>query len=138
MTNDNNERLEIECTFNDNTGKLVLVADLNGAQLERIFKNVSRIEWGKPIDQNSIDLEEFVIQVSQKIIKSGPPGFDINQPDHVRNLSPKVWSQLKRFIGKHYSPMAFLLDSALLVFGENLLEQNSSQPTTSSTHVDVS
>lgn len=137
-TTNYSKRLEIDCTWNGNKGKMVLVADIKGAALDRILKNCVHVKLGQPIDfENSLDIEEYIVQISQKIIKSAPTGFDINVPDNIRNLDLEVYQSIKKFIAQHYAPMGFLSDTLLLVFGPSLLEQSSSQPTISSSHVDV-
>lgn len=129
---------EIDCEWNGNTGKMVLTADLSAGTIMKIVKNCLNFDFKRGFTMDSVNYEEYVVQMAQKLIKKTPDGFDLNNPNNIRELDPDVWSEISKFIGKYYAIGNFLSDGMTVLFGEQLPEPSSSQKTDSITHVDVS
>lgn len=125
-------RKTFESEWNGQKGNFVLVADLKAGQIQTILRNVLTYDFEKGLTLSSVDYPEYIVQVSQKLIKQAPPGFDVNKPDNIRDLDPADWAQLEDFIAEHYPLMSFLSNGMMVLFGKNSLKQNSS-PQTGST-----
>lgn len=124
-------RKEFEAEWNGQKGIFVLVADLKAGQLQRILRNCVKFDFKRGLTLDSFDYEEWIVQLSQKLIKQTPAGFDINTPDHIRNLDPPVWAEIEKFIGEHYPLMDFFSNTLNAIFGSKSIEQNSTSPTDS-------
>lgn len=129
---------EFEAEWNGQKGKFVLMADLNIGQLNKIMKNCVNFDPDKGLTLDTVNFEEYVVQVSQKIIKEAPPGFDLNKPDNLRELDPDTWFELEDFIGQYYPPMRFFSRRLGMASGKKFTLPSSNQPTESISNVEGS